>query len=145
MSTTSSSGSIRGDVSLKDLPWTLDGGGNNGGGGSCDSGDQVGHTHKSTSKASLLSYGDDETMDEFDAACSILNELQSKGLISKEEKHRRKRLVMQYMEFAAVDYAAESDSSSHYWGPLMEALRCALRASTSCLRCCGCMHQIRPI
>lgn len=134
-----SSSSIRGDVSLKDLPWSLDGDHNDGSG---DSGDNVGLAHKSVSKASLLSYGDDETMDEFDAACSILNELQSKGLISKEERQRRKRFVMQYMEFAAVDYSERSDSSSlHSWGPLMETIRCM----ASCLRCCGCLRQLHPI
>ena len=135
--------SIRGDVSLKDMPWSLDGesSGAHWSSGSHDSeGDQP-PPRQSPSKASLLNYGDDETMDEFDAACSILNELQYKGLISKEEKQRRKRLVMSYMEFAASDYAVDPDgSSSHSWGPFIEMFRSILR----CLRCCCCLSPSRP-
>lgn len=79
-------------------------------------------------------------MEEFDTACTILNELQYKGIISKEEKMRRKALVLQYMEFAAAEY--DDDLNMHSWGPMHELARCFLRCSLNCYsNCCGCSHS----
>ena len=89
----------------------------------------TGFHHRSVSPSSKLSLLaiDDEHMDEFDAACTILNELQMTGVISCDEKQRRKNLVMQYLEFAANGcYADDNDAnrnSSHSWGPMLELVQ----------------------
>ena len=96
----------------------------------------------SPSKMSLLSV-DDAQLDELDEAVTILNDLHNKGVISQQEKQRRRALVISFMEFAAADYADEDGeflggppSHVHSFGPALEIFRTVLTASVRLYRCC---------
>ena len=141
--------STTGDVSLKHLPYQASAGGpyDEDLSLSNDSSDDAAVHWFRTGKMNLgqkklsgstnaLSLLGDEHMDEFDAACTILNELQITGVISSEEKHRRKNLVMQYLEFAANEYMAEMEVASNNHGPLYEFFRWMSSYSSMC--CCFC-------
>ena len=132
-----------GDVSLKSLSYhqfIADDGGDQDGAllSLSDDSSLVGmHLLQSPSKFSEVV--DEDTLDEFDAACTILSEMQFKGIISREEKQRRRALVSKYLEFAATaDLLSEDTSSSQqhsYWGlPVVEAARSLY---SCCRRCLG--------
>ena len=92
----------------------------------------------SPSRVSLLSC-DEAQFDELDEACTILNDMESRGVISIEEKQRRRALVISFMEFAAVDDDNDNDSGEHLhhsWGPAIELLRLAVVTSVGCYRSC---------
>ena len=87
---------------------------------------------------------DEDTLDEFDAACTILSEMQFKGIITREERQRRSALLSKYLEFAATaDLIDEDISQQHsYWGlPVVEATRSFF---SCCRRCLGGVETDSP-
>jgi hypothetical protein len=91
------------------------------------------------SQSALFDVVDEDTLDEFDAACTILSDMQLRGIISREEKQRRRALVSKYLEFAATaDLISDAsyrgpDRQHSYWGlPVVEATRSLF----SCFRHC---------
>jgi len=92
---------------------------------------------------SLLSV-DEAQFDELDVACTILNDLQSRGVISHDEKQRRRALVISFMEFAAADYGDEVHA--HSWGPGHELLRLVASTGVRWYRfCCSCCITDREL
>ena len=93
----------------------------------------------SPSKLSLLSVHDDAQLDELDEACTILNDLHFKGVISKQEKQNRRALVISFMEFQAADYD-DGVVQVQSFGPIFEVLRSSLGCVVGCYRslcpCC---------
>ena len=89
---------------------------------------------------------DEDTLDEFDAACTILSEMQFKGIITRAEKQRRRALVSKYLEFAAtadlIDEDNDFSQQQSYWGlPVVEATRSFF---SCCRRCLGGVETDSP-
>jgi len=77
-----------------------------------------------------------EEVEEFEEACCKLQELTIAGTINRDEERRRKRLLMQYMEFQAQDVADEDTSMAPYY----ELFTFSLRWWNNCwgkTGCCG--------